>query len=43
MCKEVVAVAYFMVRIKTVSEPGSSVGIPNEYGLDGPRSNPGED
>jgi len=26
-----------------ISGPGSSVGIVNDYGLDGPRSNPGGD
>jgi len=26
-----------------ISEPGNSVGIATDYGLDGPRSNPGGD
>jgi hypothetical protein len=31
------------VCIKKTTGPGSSVGIATDYGLDGPRSNPGGD
>jgi len=33
----------FSLSISKISGPGSSVGIANDYGLDGPGSNPGWD
>jgi len=33
----------YVIRKVLISEPGSSVGIATDYGLDGPGSNPGGD
>jgi len=33
----------YLALYKVIRRPGSSVGIVTDYGLDGPRSNPGGD